>query len=607
MDVLVRSEHWSTCERGGITHAKRAGVSAMPVLALSLLLFVATQIYSIAQEVSQRATASRTEPDLSNVAPQLSTLPLSKRGAFLVRLAERSLSRDEIQKSALNFSTLSPEDRQSKEMADYLVTVFEVAQKRDLLDASLTRQLGRLFAGDSFDPSGNGFGKISRSEFEKCLSQASPQQKKDLEAGIRDCLDEQIEKSPSCTPQESVQKLVRAMAIWDDEDYADSADCFFGCEYDSSWNLAVKHLGVLFLLKAREVSPEANTLSNRMVGYWLKKLADGQPLNAIKPGNLSPEDKSYLHKTLVEIGQPEILEKLAERAQLPENRHKGPVINSPSIIYAHQFRNLILKEIQRGFSLDESQLKLVAAELAKNESELTDMLTPFLAEEGTTDGLSGYNTYAVATTVLTSRNPGPAFQAMLAISDQEFAPYYVDSQVMASPRAGAGRTVPFRLVEVAHGSQSAGIEIVRRKLAKAAVNYMEYLPDLMYHARGRFWHRGDDRLAPYFFHPTVPYEAAALRMLSHDPGFSETERAQFRTLKDRLRRALIASQKPDGTFMLPDTVGDPTMKPEENGGYYSSAAWVNPLAGLALLCLIDDARELHTQYGILNPESFERR
>lgn len=84
------------------------------------------------------------------------------------------------------------------------------------------------------------------------------------------------------------------------------------------------------------------------------------------------------------------------------------------------------------------------------------------------------------------------------------------------------------------------------------------------------------------------------------------ERPHFRYLKDRLRRAIIASQKVNGTFMLPDTVGGPTEKKEENGGYYSSPAWVNPLAGLAILCQIDDAEELHTQFGILNPESFER-
>ena len=117
----------------------------------------------------------------------------------------------------------------------------------------------------------------------------------------------------------------------------------------------------------------------------------------------------------------------------------------------------------------------------------------------------------------------------------------------------------------------------------------------------------DDRIAPYYFHPTVPYEASALRMLADDPGLSESERTHFKYLKDRLRRGIIASQKADGTFMLPDAVGDPTAKKEENGGYYSSPAWVNPLAGLALLCLIDDAQEPYTQFGILNPESFQRK
>lgn len=310
---------------------------------------------------------------------------------------------------------------------------------------------------------------------------------------------------------------------------------------------------------------------------------------------------------MVEIGNCDILKKLADQAVLPENRHLNGVISSPPIIYAHQFRNLVLKEIRRGFVLSKRQRDFLEAKLNKNEVELAEMLRQFLAEEGTTDGLSGYNTYAVATTVLTSREPSLALTAMRAASDQEYVPYYVDSTFKSSPRSAAGRTVPFRLAELAHGRTPNEIKTAREKLAKAAVNYMDYLPDLMYHARGRYWHRGDDRIAPYFFHPTVPYQASALRMLADDPGFSEIQRAHFRVLKVQLQRALIASQRADGTFMLPDTVGDPTAKKEENGGYYSSPAWVNPLAGLALLCLIDDSKELHTKFGILNPESFLRQ
>jgi hypothetical protein len=364
---------------------------------------------------------------------------------------------------------------------------------------------------------------------------------------------------------------------------------------------------VLFLLKAREVSPEANALSQSMVASWLKDLADGKSLTPLRPTPVSDEDKAVLSNVLIEIGQPDILQKLSERAALSENRHTNGVINSPPIIYAHQYRNLILKEIRRGFPLNEIQRSRLEAELTNNEAELTDMLRQFQTEEGTTDGLSGYNTYAVATTVLTSQDPSIALKAMLDISDQEYAPYYIDSKFKATPRAGAGRTVTFRLAELAHLSASKDVDTLREKLAKAAVNYMDYLPDLMYHARGRYWHRGDDQIAPYFFHPSAPYEAASLRMLAHDPRLTDVERAHFQYLQHRLRRDLIASQKADGTFMLPDTVGDPKVRKEENGGYYSSAAWVNPLAGLALLCLIDDAEELHTQYGILNPESFQTK
>ena len=629
----MEPERFATCKSNGIACPNRSSVATPTVLLVLIVQLVMSRCQLIAEETGKNSTEKRAEvaqkksnepddaprtnqallvepgpkPPPIDVPGLLATLPLPERGALLRRLDGKSLSRADIHQFALNFSTLSQDARQSMDMAKYLALVFEVAQKRGLLDPEMARYLGRLFAGDSFAPEGNGFGKNSRTYFEKCRSMATPEQKQGLEVGLKQCFEEQIARTPMCSPRESVQKLVRAMTNWGDERYAKSADCFFEPKCASSWNLAVKHLGVLFLLKSREVSPEANTLSQRMVADWLKGLADGKTLTSIKPSQLNAEDEAILSSVLVEIGNPDILKKMAERAQRPENRNAIGVINSPPIIYVHQFRNLILKEIRRGFPLDEIQRGVLETELNKNETELTDMLRQFQAEEGTTDGLSGYNTYAVATTVLTSRDPSLALTAMRAASDQEYAPYYVDSAFKSSPRSGAGRTVPFRLVEVAHGRTPEEIKTAREKLAKAAVNYMDYLPDLMYHARGRYWHRGDDRIAPYFFHPTVTYEACTLRMLANDPGLSEMERTHFRYLKDRLRRAIIASQKVNGTFMLPDTVGDPTEKKEENGGYYSSPAWVNPLAGLALLCLIDDAEELHTQFGILNPESFQRK
>ena len=552
------------------------------------------------------APGKASESNSSEDIRLLATLPLPARGALLMRLEGKPISEIEIGQFALDFSSLSKDARQSTEMAEYLTIVFKVAQNRGLLNNDTARRLGRLFAGDSFDPEGNGFGKDSRSYFENCRTMASPEQKRNLEAGLKECLDEQIAKAPNCSPRESIRKLVGAMTNWGDERYAESADCFFGREFASSWNLAVKHLGVLFILKAREVSPEAKNLSDRMVAVWLKNLTDGKIIARIVPSQLSAEDSEILSTALIEIDQADVLKKLAERSFRPENRHCAGAINSPPVIYAHQYRNLVLKEIHRGFALDQAQLKLLNTELDKSENELTEMLRQFRVEEETTDGLSGYNTYAIATTVLTSVNPVSALDAMHAISDHEYSPYFVDSNVEASPRAGAGRTVPFRLAELIHGHTPEEIRMARQRLAKAAINYMDHLPDLMYHARGRYWHRGEDRLAPYFFHPTVAYEASALRMLANDPVFSVTERAHFKNLKDRLRRSIVASQKADGTFMLPDVVGDPTEKMDENGGYYSSPAWVNPLAGLALLCLIDDAQERQTQFGILSPEGFQR-
>lgn len=245
-----------------------------------IVLLLITNCQLIAQETKK--PSSERQIEVTSDAHLLATLPLAERGELLTRLEGEPLSLADIRESALNFSTLAEDAQQSMEMAEYLALVFEVTQKRGLLDPELTRYMGRLFAGDSFSPEGNGFGKNSRSYFEKCRSMASPQQKQALEDGLKQCFEEQIAKTPLRTPRESILKLINAMTNWGDERYAKSADCFFAPENASSWSLAVRHLEVLFLLKSREVSPVANAISQRMVDDWLNCLSDAKNLTAIK-------------------------------------------------------------------------------------------------------------------------------------------------------------------------------------------------------------------------------------------------------------------------------------------------------------------------------------
>lgn len=535
----------------------------------------------------------------------LESLPLADRPGYLQKIQGVPLSRSALHNSLLNFSHLTPSESNSEPMAEYLGSIYQDSKDRGSLDRSTVRHMGSLFAGDSFDPNGKGFGKHSRGVFEHFRSEALPIERHDLDAGVKDKQDIQVSKSLSKNPRDAVNRLIKAMPIWGDDHFAESADFLFGKPYIASWDLAIKHLGLLFLLKSREVSPEAKEMSDRMVKYWLENLGKENKHAAVLAATKA-EEMDFLKNALVEMGQPDILKKMDDRAKSPEHRHANGVINSPPIIYAQQYRNLILKEVLQNraeFRMTDEQAGILKKQLDENEKELTGMLKEFKTGEYTTDAITGFNTYALVTTVLTAKEPSNALKAMKKITDQEFAPYLIESKYPATPRAGAARTVPFRLAELVHATSKKDESVSTEKLAKAANNYITYLPDLMFHSRGRYMHRGDDQLAPYYFHPTVPYEAAALRVLANDPSFSKEQRAQFNLNRSKLERALLASQKPNGTFALPDVDGDA----EGGGAYPSSDAWVNPLVGLALLSLIDDSKKPFTQLGILNPEMFAKK
>jgi len=516
-----------------------------------------------------------------------SEISLKTRRLLLQALREVKLTPEDFIEKFLDFSQLSAKEKNSEDQADFLLEAFYEAQRREILTPELLRRFGYLFSGDSFESESPGFARLDRGHFEKVRDALPEAQKHDLDSGMRERFSEVLPHPVAQTPREAILKMMNGKNIWADQKFSESADFLIGKPFIGSWDFAVKHLGLLFLLKAREVSPEAKRISDETVKRWLEQLDKG--------GN---QVKDSLHPSLSRVDNPELLKQLENSARLPSNRHKNGVVNSPSIIYGQQYRNLILKEILRSYPLNFDQRKKVSTQLAENERELTEQLSLFELGETTTDEITGYNTFSLVTTILAAKDPSRALEVIRKKSEAPFAPYRIYSDFKATPRAGAARTVPYRLAELAHEKDPAKQKLLKQKLAAAATNFVNYLPDLMFHSRGRYMHRGEDQLAPYFFHPAVPYEAAALRLLGSDPQFSEAERKEFKEMRSLLTKALLASQKKDGTFATPDQIGDG----DGDGGYSSSPVWVNPLTGLALLSLIEDSVEPQTQWGILNPD-----
>jgi hypothetical protein len=540
-------------------------------------------------DIGHQSSVSR--PTLRHpVESSASEIPLKNRRLLLLALRDTKLTPEDFIEKILDFSQLPAREKNSEDLADFLLEAFKEAQRRGILTPELLRRLGYLLSGDSFESESPGFARLGRGQFEQVRDALPEAQKHDLDSGMRERFSEVLPHPVSQTPREAILKLMKGKNIWDDKKFSESADFLIGKPFIGSWDFAVKNLGVLFLLKAREVSPEAKRISDEAVKHWLEYLD--------KKG---PQERESLHPSLSRVDNPDLLKQLENSARSPSNRHKNGVINSPTIIYGHQYRNLVLKEILRIYPLTPDQRKKLANQLAENEKELTEQLSLFELGETTTDEITGYNTFSLVTTILTAKDPSRALQVIREKSEAPFAPYRIYSDYKATPRAGAARTVPYRLAELAHEKDPEKQKVLKQKLAAAATNFMNYLPDLMFHSRGRYMHRGEDQLAPYFFHPAVPYEAAALTSLASDPQFSEIERKEFKEMRSLLTKALLASQKKDGTFATPDQIGD------GDGAYSSSPIWVNPLTGLALLSLIDDTVEPQSQWGILNPDIFKTK
>jgi hypothetical protein len=102
-------------------------------------------------------------------------------------------------------------------------------------------------------------------------------------------------------------------------------------------------------------------------------------------------------------------------------------------------------------------------------------------------------------------------------------------------------------------------------------------------------------LLPFFFlhaemHPGLPYATSALRLLLRDPSTPPGDADALRKVSANLHKKSLAMFQDNGLF-----------QPMGVLEYFSSPGYVNPLAGLALLPLLEeyDGTKVNPSLGIL--------
>lgn len=179
-------------------------------------------------------------------------------------------------------------------------------------------------------------------------------------------------------------------------------------------------------------------------------------------------------------------------------------------------------------------------------------------------------------------------------------PQYLPNVPSRSVRASAARNVVTHLALFLTDSKRKVLSIHKNNLIAALKAYVNYLPDLIFHTRRDCTHAAGDRLAPYYFYPSVPYATAAVYLLLQHDKITTDDRNKLISFKLQLKYALLTMYSKLGTNNQFCPMGGLRYFQTQ---YSSSPRYTNPLAGLALIPLLDH-KSKHKQwknpFGILN-------
>ena len=376
---------------------------------------------------------------------------------------------------------------------------------------------------------------------------------------------------------------------------------------NDTWAFALTTLSAYFIVKAAPLCPKAIPLRNSI----MQQLAPTSGVSSAEPCEICKDDTLLM-----------AFEKYSKKV-MGSGAHSS---DSPGLL-GKAFYLMLLKElaktsptvpgVDRKIRDAEKELPVASTSgqraqiKANSNSELLELLKKSEASLGEdtrdsdkkregVDSLgrirnSFMSTFSVAVCTLASGDPSPDNITELKKAFDPAKPtivhYYPngepDVRIVQTERSSAARAVPLHLALYENAKSPDEKEKARGNLIAAVQNYRKYLIDLLL-VYGHFVpevdqspHVGIDGLAGFYPYATALFATESLdRLIKDTPAGDkkgQDEIKELEGLRESLKVTLLSQVDPKtGLF-----------EPTGTTTYPSSAGYVNPLAGLALIPLID--------------------
>jgi hypothetical protein len=434
---------------------------------------------------------------------------------------------------------------------------------------------------------------------------------KALNTAVRKNFSEEIGPRTSDTSAacRAVCNLVKNSALWANDHFYSSPE---GGRNENSWQYATRSLSAFFLEKAKPFCEEAK-----------KKLPD--PVLFLKKSGYEPPKKS-------EEIDVTALKKLApgneNLNQFLSKIEKTPTeeLNDASALYGHQYYSLLTRQTMR---LHPERKVELEKKLAEIDSLHRKQLLGSSRRKEDMRRNSFMTTYLFATSALSLPDEdGEVLKklktALANTKDPLDLPYSFleKGDEGCSNRHSAARAVPFHLALYEKTKDADEKKQSEKNLIDSLENYLNHSVSLIAHINRNATHLGADGIAPYYFYPSVPFATAALKILEKK---HPEEKEKFQKMSHELESILLFLIERDGLFRPLGTNMDnvpfdgseidpsaDVASPSSNKGiplgfsnpYTSSPLYANPLAGLALLPLIDkcNGESVPSSLGVLDAD-----
>lgn len=313
------------------------------------------------------------------------------------------------------------------------------------------------------------------------------------------------------------------------------------------WDFALQSLGALFIAKAAPYCESAERILNQVIQELTLPEKPATPSPFAQLGNLAKQI-------------------------LPFSEH----LRNSTMIYGKQFYVLLLKEILAKDPLQNSQRKSLEQELIRATESLTADIRISRFHSVVQTG-SLFQTHLLATSLLAVPDDEGINLLKSAIHpDDPLMVSYIPGMLKnTTHRDSAARAITTYFILYQLEKETNQKKQYRNTLIKALEQGVAHLASLVMHFNRDEIHLGEDDLAPYYYFSNIPFATAATRLLQSEKETTEEEQAKLKGIEEWLTISLLNHIQDDGLFKTPG----PLI-------FHSAPAYINPLAGLALIPLI---------------------